>query len=282
MKMMSKEASTSAESRLSDSETSGSEESAGPTTSVERRQTMTITTKPVFKVQPLFVKQCGNSQLNTDWYVRGSKLDPRRPFTSFTVGSTTKPENSFGKWNCEEGNLLKSNPKQNIANRILNNNNDLFSLYAAEVKQPEKQWPNTGSMDLKIPMDSGFSDPLSAKRLSDLDNLLFPRIQDLNKSRASSVVSVSHEKSTDVINMERMKNKSTLLNHFFEDGKRKVDYILVYHKVTNVHPKSDEMVMVEQRTIFEVRKASDPLAWQEARNCSCTRSMVEFRVQQQH
>src|SRR5699024_8910542 len=60
------------------------------------------------------------------------------------------------------------------------------------------------------------TDPLNASKLSELDNLLFPRIQD--KARSPSVAS-QQEKSAEVINMERMKNKKTLLSHYFEDGK---------------------------------------------------------------
>lgn len=104
----------------------------------------------------------------------------------------------------------------------------------------------------KLSQESSLADPLSVKKLTELDNLLFPRIQDINAPRSSSAASFTKERSTEAINMERMKNKSTLLSHYFEDGKRKVDYILVYHKVTNVNPKSEESQLIEERTIFEV------------------------------
>lgn len=94
-------------------------------------------------------------------------------------------------------------------------------------------------------------DPLNAKKLSELDNLLFPRIQDKH-DRSPSVASFA-DKSVEQLNKERMKNKKTLLSHYFEDGKRRVDYVIVFTKPTTTNPKSEEMLHFEQRSIFEVR-----------------------------
>lgn len=112
------------------------------------------------------------------------------------------------------------------------------------------------------------TDPLNAKKLSELDNLLFPRIQDKQGRAAAaaaaaaaanakrgrrtpSVVSFA-EKTVEQLNQERMKNKKTLLSHYFEDGKRRVDYVIVFNKPTTTNPKSEEMLHFEQRSIFEV------------------------------
>ena len=92
-------------------------------------------------------------------------------------------------------------------------------------------------------------DPLNVKRLSELDNLLFPRIQ--NNSRSPSVASL-HDKSNEAINVERLKNKTSLMSNYFEDGKRRVDYVIVFNKPTNTNLKSDAMIHYEQRSIFEV------------------------------
>lgn len=101
---------------------------------------------------------------------------------------------------------------------------------------------------------------LNAKRLSELDNLLFPR-QDLNSKNQSASVASFHEKTTEVINMERMKNKSTLLSHYFEDGKRRVDYVMVFTKPSNnVNMKSEELMQLEQREIFEVSQCRNPFS----------------------
>src|SRR6218665_950777 len=90
------------------------------------------------------------------------------------------------------------------------------------------------------------------KRLSDLDTLLFPRIQDLKKTR-DSLKSGEPERSQEDINFERLKNKSTMLNHYFEDGKRRVDYVIVYQKPSghSAH-KIETQEALDQRSIFEV------------------------------
>ena len=110
------------------------------------------------------------------------------------------------------------------------------------------------------------TDPLNAKKLSELDNLLFPRIQDKQGRAAAAAAAAANakrgrrtpsvvsfaEKTVEQLNQERMKNKKTLLSHYFEDGKRRVDYVIVFNKPTTTNPKSEEMLHFEQRSIFEV------------------------------
>ncbi|XP_046917089.2 LOW QUALITY PROTEIN: anoctamin-4-like [Dermatophagoides farinae] len=93
---------------------------------------------------------------------------------------------------------------------------------------------------------------LNIKRLSELDNLLFPRIQENKKSRSTNSLNNMVEKTTEEINKERMKNKTTLLSHYFEDGKRRVDFVLVHAKP--LHPnqtKGEEVEPIQQRSVFE-------------------------------
>ena len=90
-----------------------------------------------------------------------------------------------------------------------------------------------------------------------MDNLLFPRIQENKKSRSTNSLNIV-EKTTEEINKERMKNKSTLLSHYFEDGKRRVDFVLVHTKP--LHPnqtKGEEFEQIQHRSIFEVSQLID-------------------------
>lgn len=186
--------------------------------------------------------------------------------------------------------FLSQNPY--IANRIIANRSDLFSSYSSfdptinrndsapsrmnQRKQttPETEtWakppkhchrrsiPNdqttttssTTTMSTKQLKSPEILEELNIKRLSELDNLLFPRIQENKKSRSTNSLNNMVEKTTEEINKERMKNKTTLLSHYFEDGKRRVDFVLVHSKP--LHPnqtKGEEVEPIQQRSVFEV------------------------------
>lgn len=174
-----------------------------------------------------------------------------------------------------------------LAKRIISGQNDLFSMYASSHSMPnlsvtihsknsslqpetdsdpptneDEEEQRVRSVPDLTDSSNSLADPLSAKKLSELDNLLFPRIQD--KSRTPSVTSF-HEKSTEVINMERMKNKNTLLSHYFEDGKRRVDYVIVFNKPSN-NSKGEDHLHLEQRSIFEVSSELERLGGESYRN----------------
>ncbi len=60
------------------------------------------------------------------------------------------------------------------------------------------------------------------------------------------------EKPHETIHLERIRNSKSRGNHYFDDGKRRVDYVLVYNKPNNI--KSEDHSAIDARNVFEVNE----------------------------
>ncbi|KAJ6217834.1 hypothetical protein RDWZM_008991 [Blomia tropicalis] len=194
--------------------------------------------------EPVFVRSPQITSLNSEWFIGSAKRSAhsgRQQLVAKVISTDTAKI-----LNTDLGLVPKIHPKlwsdqggEETEDSIVSNDDQeqINRVDSTEMDQ------NQSMHRLSLPPD-----PLNVKRLSELDNLLFPRIQ--NNSRSPSVASL-HDKSNEAINVERLKNKTSLMSNYFEDGKRRVDYVIVFNKPTNTNLKSDAMIHYEQRSIFE-------------------------------
>ncbi|OTF74678.1 anoctamin-1-like protein [Euroglyphus maynei] len=189
---------------------------------------------------PLFVSDpCHLSKLSNDYYFRGHKIhinsDLKTIFNPSSTAGQKRPKTSHDLNNSfTDVNISSSLALETWATPPIHNQHRPITT------------PKT-----KLLQSPEMLEELNIKRLSELDNLLFPRIQENRKSRSTNSLNTV-EKTTEEINKERMKNKSTLLSHYFEDGKRRVDFVLVHTKP--LHPnqtKGEEVEQIQQRSVFE-------------------------------
>jgi len=80
-----------------------------------------------------------------------------------------------------------------------------------------------------------------------IDSLL---IEAENGDKSQNGFMPKKEKLHETIHLERIHNSKSRGNHYFDDGKRKVDYVLVYNKPNNI--KSEDHSSIDARNVFEV------------------------------
>ncbi|KAH9393026.1 hypothetical protein TYRP_006128 [Tyrophagus putrescentiae] len=195
---------------------------------------------PMISVQSVFVRSPRVANLNGEWYSRAKRViagnndlfslyasSHSMPNLSVTIHADHHQGKSWsnGASESEEGASSTADPTGASSSPPLISEKEKEATAAAAANGYNVFGSN-------VSLSPTATDPLNAKKLSELDNLLFPRIQDKQGRAAAAAAAAANakrgrrtpsvvsfaEKTVEQLNQERMKNKKTLLSHYFEDG----------------------------------------------------------------
>lgn len=95
---------------------------------------------------------------------------------------------------------------------------------------------------------SSSTDQLSNNYIEDIESLIASKNRD--KQQNGKTTNKDKAIPRESIHLERIQNTRSRGSYYFDDGKRRVDYVLVYNKGHNV--KSEDSTAAEARNVFEV------------------------------